>query len=638
MTKKIEQSLMLFLCLVFSAGIASASVKFSPLNARRHSSRAQIPTLSQGGSETLLPDGRILLLGGEGRDGVLGTASVLDPSTGTVTTLATTLVFPRAWHSATLLPDGTVLIFGGIGTDGSAVNAAESFVPETEAFAKLPPTGLASRAYHSATVLTDGRVLIAGGIDFSGRAQRTLEVWDYRSRKGISLPGVLATPRSKHAATLLADGTVLFWGGVDANGSSLNYGEVFEPATQGRRLQTSPIQPADDPQAPHVEESNPADSSTDVPIDTIPALRFSKPLNIVSVNRATVILNSSQGDVEITVVPTEGAMLAFITPKQALEPGTAYTLSLNGLTDNQGQLLPATQIFFTTSGAPSEAGALGTGGPNGAGSDPLNSAWRKLPPLKAAPGVTALAGQVLTLDGEPLSKVTLEIEGGDTTRTDQTGRFLLERLTSGHHVMWINGQTANSREKTYGVFEVGVEILPGQTNVLNYTIWMPVLDMANATTISFPTQEEVVVKSPVLPGLELHLPPQTTILDRNGKVVDKISITPIPLNHPPFPRPARVSVPLYFTIQPGGAYVKVDNPDGPRGARLFYPNSFHHPAGSVFNFWDYDADQKGWFVYGQGAVSADQTQVIPSAGVEIYELTGAMVSTGFAPAVGPKPG
>jgi len=66
---------------------------------------------------------------------------------------------------------------------------------------------------------------------------------------------------------------------------------------------------------------------------------------------------------------------------------------------------------------------------------------------------------------------------------------------------------------------------------------------------------------------------------------------------------------------------------GPKGARLFYPNATDAPAGTVFNFWNYDPDKKGWYVYGQGRVSADRSQVIPNAGVEIYEFTGAMVES-----------
>jgi RHS repeat-associated protein len=94
---------------------------------------------------------------------------------------------------------------------------------------------------------------------------------------------------------------------------------------------------------------------------------------------------------------------------------------------------------------------------------------------------------------------------------------------------------------------------------------------------------------------------------------------------------------LYFTIQPGAAYIKVQNPDGPQGAQLYYPNNYNYPPRTSFDFWNYDADAKGWYVYGQGTVSADRTQVVPNPGVVIYEFTGAMVSQPTnAPVIGPK--
>ncbi|PYX74082.1 MAG: Rhs family protein, partial [Acidobacteria bacterium] len=211
--------------------------------------------------------------------------------------------------------------------------------------------------------------------------------------------------------------------------------------------------------------------------------------------------------------------------------------------------------------------------------------------------------------------------------------------SAGHCVIWIDGTTANTPKKSYGLFEVGVDIVAGQTNVLNYTIWMPLLDMAHAVTIPSPTQSEVVVTTPALPGLELHIPPQTTILDRKGNVVTQVSITPVPVKQPPFPLPKDVLVPLYFTIQPGGAYIQVANENGPQGARLYYPNTYHYPAGAVFNFYNYNADDKGWYVYGQGRVSSDRSQVIPNPGVAVYEFTGAMVSNpSNAPPNGPTPG
>jgi len=239
-----------------------------------------------------------------------------------------------------------------------------------------------------------------------------------------------------------------------------------------------------------------------------------------------------------------------------------------------------------------------------------------------APGTTALAGQVLKLDGWPLENTTLEMEGR-RVHTDSTGRFLLQGIMPGHHVLWIDGTTANNDNATYGLYEVGATVLPNKTNVLNYTIWMTRLDTAHAVRIPSPTHAELVITNPLLPGLELHLPPNTVITDRSGKAVRQISITPIPIDKPPFPLPAGVQVPIYFTVQPGGAYIRVAN--SAAGARLVYPNGFKFSPGTRFDFWNYDADARGWYIYGNGTVSPDARSVVPDPGVFIYELTGAMV-------------
>jgi hypothetical protein len=92
-----------------------------------------------------------------------------------------------------------------------------------------------------------------------------------------------------------------------------------------------------------------------------------------------------------------------------------------------------------------------------------------LPPLQAEPGVTALAGEVRRLNGRPLAGVTLRIED-KTVQTDDTGRFLLTSIPSGHHELHIDGRTANQPGRIYGVFEVGVDLTEGETNVLTYAI------------------------------------------------------------------------------------------------------------------------------------------------------------------------
>ena len=249
-------------------------------------------------------------------------------------------------------------------------------------------------------------------------------------------------------------------------------------------------------------------------------------------------------------------------------------------------------------------------------------------PLRAEPGMTAVAGEIRTLNGQPLEGVSLRV-ADKATRTDDTGRFLLTSISPGHHELLIDGRTASRPGRTYGVFEVGIDVRAGRTTVLPFRSWMPEIDTAHAVLIPSPTPDEVVVTTPHIPGWELHLPPGTIIRDRDGHVVTQLSITPIPVDRPPFPLPFDVEFPMYFTIQPGGASIE------PYGARIIYPNITSESPGTRINFWNYDPEVKGWHIYGRGTVTPDRAQVVPDEGVVIYRLAGA--SAGPLPN-GPRPG
>jgi len=41
------------------------------------------------------------------------------------------------------------------------------------------------------------------------------------------------------------------------------------------------------------------------------------------------------------------------------------------------------------------------------------------------------------------------------------------------------------------------------------------------------------------------------------------------------------------------------------GAQLVYPNNLGKPAHEKFEFWDYDAQRKGRYIYGLGTVTND---------------------------------
>jgi YD repeat-containing protein len=636
------------------------------------------PNLIPGQTATQLVDGRILLLGGERSGSGVDTASIWDPRTNITTQLSSRLNQGRAGHTATVLPDGSVLILGGVGNGDQIVATAEIFDPDLQTFINLPATGVTPRARHTATLLSDGHVLIAGGVTSNGQPVLSAELWDAVDPSAVTLPSLL-TERRNHSATLLADGRVLLWGGADAVGNAINDGALFDPAT-GRFTPVSTFPSELMPlstDSPSLVASIPLDRSVDIDVESIVSLRFSKPLRPETVSSSTVSLSGPKGLEKILVVPAESGSLAFLTPDEHLLPGATYTVTVNGAIDRDGLLLPVSGISFSTKPVPGAGQTSSTSSSSSSTSTipketpktetqisdddfvwrgklkdgKPHSDWQDLPPLQAPPGETALAGQVLDLRGLPLAKVTLELEshyGASpvSVETDETGRFLLTGVSPGWGELIIDGHKAQRRlneqssalgpEEDHGLFEYGLRIKKGETLVLPFTIWLPKIDAQHAVSIPQKPSSEFVVTTPKIQGLELRLPANGELIDREGKPVREVSLTPIPLDRTPFPLP-QVKVPVYFTAQPGGAYIH--NPGG-SGARVYYPNTFDELPGTRLNFWHYDAGYKGWYKYGLGTVAPDGKQIIPDPEISVYEFTGAMISsegTGAPPDPPPPP-
>ncbi len=187
---------------------------------------------------TLLPDGRVLITGGRVsapnnyQGTVTASAELYDPSTGTFAPTGSMTV-PRVWHSATLLPNGKVLIVGRDSLAGDD-RTAELYDPATGRFIRTGDT-LSAQYAATATLLRNGKVLIAGGV--TPRHTNTVEVSTpevYEPSTGTFSatgtfvgPGdgayVLGGPNSP-AVTLLGDGRVLF--------AAEPFSEVYDPIKQ----------------------------------------------------------------------------------------------------------------------------------------------------------------------------------------------------------------------------------------------------------------------------------------------------------------------------------------------------------------------------------------------------------------------
>ena len=129
-----------------------------------------------GHSATLLPDGRVLVVGGSAGDETTArSAELYDPRTGRWT-MTSSMGVARSGHTATTLPDGTVLVAGGsgMGSDPIPLLSAERYDPTTQTWTAIADMTSHRGAHHTATLLPDGRVLVVGDYDDESRAEAEL--------------------------------------------------------------------------------------------------------------------------------------------------------------------------------------------------------------------------------------------------------------------------------------------------------------------------------------------------------------------------------------------------------------------------------------------------------------------------------
>ncbi len=183
-----------------------------------------LATARHGHTATLLPSGKVLVIGGYLSATALATCEIYDPRVGTWSATGA-LATARAFHTATLLPSGKVLVTAGYGTS-VFLTSCELYDPNTGTWSDTGPL-TTERTYHTSTLLPSGKVLVTGGLGFSGKLT-SCELYD-PSAGTWGATGALTTERDFHTATLLPSGKVLVTGGRNYSSVYLTACELYDP-------------------------------------------------------------------------------------------------------------------------------------------------------------------------------------------------------------------------------------------------------------------------------------------------------------------------------------------------------------------------------------------------------------------------
>lgn len=184
-------------------------------------------------SATLLPDGRVLIVGGaDGADSnstpAYSTAELYDPATNTFSRTANNPTTNHAYSLATLLGNGKVIIAGGDDplTGGNGHMACDLFDPATNTFSAAAPTNEV-RYLFTLITLPDGDALAIGGNGPDGNGSSDAEEYDVAAGTWTVLPSMMAAPFILAQSTVLPNGDVITEGG----GYSSTAVSGFRPST-----------------------------------------------------------------------------------------------------------------------------------------------------------------------------------------------------------------------------------------------------------------------------------------------------------------------------------------------------------------------------------------------------------------------
>jgi hypothetical protein len=256
------------------------------------------------GTATLLSNGKVLVAGGYTHNfnngnyvqTYLSSADILDLETGKAEPTGS-MVGPRVYHTATLLPNGKVLIVGGAG-GGPIMTSAELYDPVAGTFTRSSSSLTVRRHLHTATLLPNGKVLIAGGDTGDGNPTASAEIYDPVT-DSFSLINNMVQARAQHTATLLLDGRVLMAGGYTRIGSQT-------PGISGAELFVADVVPCSFRISPASQSFDTSGGVGSVSVSAPPGCSWAAKSNDSWIDISFGVVGSGEGTVRYSVAANAG--------------------------------------------------------------------------------------------------------------------------------------------------------------------------------------------------------------------------------------------------------------------------------------------------------------------------------------------
>ncbi|MEX0747104.1 MAG: kelch repeat-containing protein [Rhodothermales bacterium] len=127
------------------------------------------------GMSAVVVDGRIYVIGGRDRGGVIRSVLRYDPGSNEWSDDVRQMDKARSDAAAVVL-DGRIYVIGGVDRDGEIVDDVEVYDPEENRWSEIHE--LEDERYGHSAIVLEGRIYVVGGVDEKNRLLESVEVYD----------------------------------------------------------------------------------------------------------------------------------------------------------------------------------------------------------------------------------------------------------------------------------------------------------------------------------------------------------------------------------------------------------------------------------------------------------------------------